>query len=146
MKKFYFLLVAAAMTAFSADAQWRKTWDFSKGLSDETLENLAADAANWSLEGTNDDGSIKGYKGNSKMSGTLTANGVAIKELEGLVFGTAGLKDNGNYNIRPNSFRMARANLEVSLPKLAGGQKITVVAKSASKASTVSTSSSAMEK
>ncbi len=131
MKKIYFLLTAIAMTAFSANAQWRKTWDFTQGLCEETLENLAADPTNWSLEGTNDDGSIKGYKGNSKMSGTLKANGVEIEEFKGLVFGTAGLKDNGNINIRPNSFRMARAGMKVSLPKLAGGQKITVVAKSA---------------
>lgn len=130
MKKIYFLLVAVAMTTFSANAQSRKTWDFTKGLCEETLENLAADGSNWTVE-NNSDGSLRGYKGNSKMSGTLKANGVEIEEFKGLVFGTAGLSSSGNMNIRLNSFRMARANMEVSLPKLAGGQKITVIAKSA---------------
>jgi hypothetical protein len=65
------------------------------------------------------------------MSGTLMANGEVISELEGLVFGTASLKDNGNYLLDPGSIRMSRAGMVVNLPKLANGQQVTIEAKSA---------------
>jgi hypothetical protein len=136
MKQFYTWAMSAAMVLASANAlqaQSRKTWDFTKGWSEETKANLNADA-NWLVNDARTDketGEIRGWQDGTKMSGTLMANGEAISELEGLVFGTAGLNNSGNYLLDPGSIRMARANMVVNLPKLANGQTVTIEAKSA---------------
>lgn len=115
--------------ALCMSAQQRKTWDFTKGVSDETLENLQADAANWTYK-TNDDGTFKEAVDNTKLSGEFQANGKTIAEFAGLRFGTAGLSKNNNYIIRPTSFRMSRAKEEVIF-RVAPGQTVTVKARSA---------------
>lgn len=75
MKK---LLSFAMLFAFALciNAQQRKTWDFTKGISDATLENLVADP-NWSVE-NNGDGTFKQAVDQAKMSGELMANNVII--------------------------------------------------------------------
>jgi hypothetical protein len=135
MNKFYTLSLSAVMLLASADAalfaQSRKTWDFTQGYSDVTKANLNADA-NWVSNRTDaTTGETTGWKDGTKMSGTLTANGEVISELEGLVFGTAGLSSSSNYLLDPTSIRMSRANMVVNLPKLANGQQVTIEAKSA---------------
>ena len=131
MKKILSLCLAlSAVFATEADAQWRKTWDFTKGLSAETQQNLIADEANWSITYQDDGVSVKEAKDLTKMSGELMANGKPIEELRGLTFGSAGLSKNNNYIVASSKFRMTRNNMELNLPKLASGQKITVRARS----------------
>jgi hypothetical protein len=135
MKKLYAVSLSALMLFASVDAVWaqsRKTWDFTKGWSDATKENLNADA-NWLSNRTDSNtGETTGWKDGTLLSGTLTANGEVISELEGLVFGTASLNKSGNnFLLDPGSIRMSRANSVVNLPKLANGQQVTIEAKSA---------------
>ncbi len=135
MKKLYAVSLSALMLFASVDAVWaqsRKTWDFTKGWSDATKENLNADA-NWLSNRTDSNtGETTGWKDGTLLSGTLTANGEVISELEGLVFGTASLSKSGNnFLLDPGSIRMSRANSVVNLPKLANGQQVTIEAKSA---------------
>lgn len=75
MKRFLSLTLLLVL-ALCVNAQQRKTWDFTKGISDETLENLVADS-NWKVE-FNDDGTFKQAVDAVKMSGELEANGVEI--------------------------------------------------------------------
>ena len=46
MKRLFTLASLMLLVALTANAQWRKTWDFSKGYSEETKANLNADP-NW---------------------------------------------------------------------------------------------------
>ena len=134
-KSFTLLTLALTLMAGSVSAQVRKTWDFTKGVSVETVANLQADAANWSVT-MNADGSFKEAKDLTKMSGVLKANGVAIEELSGLSFGTSGLSSNNNYIIGKNKIRVTRNGQQIILPKLAAGQKVTVRARSANSTAT----------
>ena len=135
MKKFFTLASLLFFMAISANAQWRKTWDFSKGYSEETKANLNADP-NWSSNRTDENGVTTGWKDATKMYGTLQANGVDIAELKGLVFGSAGLSNSSNFLLDPTSIRTARDKMEISLPNLAAGQKVTMIAKSANATAT----------
>jgi len=135
MKKLLFLTASFLLLCITGNAQSRKTWDFSQGLSDETKANLNADATNWASNRTDADGNTTGWKDATKMSGTLMANGVVIKELEGLKLGTAGLSNGNNILLDPASIRLSRKNSELYVPNLASGQKLTVVAKSANSTS-----------
>lgn len=132
MKK---ILSFAVLFAFALciNAQQRKTWDFRKGISDATLENLVADP-NWTVA-NNDDGTFKEAKDGAKMSGELKANGVVIEELRGLTFGTAGLSSSGNYIIGKNKLRLARKGMKVSV-RVVPGQTVTVKARSANATAT----------
>lgn len=128
MKK---ILSFAVLFAFALciNAQQRKTWNFTKGISDATLENLVADP-NWNVE-YNGDGTFKqAVDGAGKMSGVLTANDVVIEELRGIKFGTSGLSSNKNWIIGSNKFRMSRKNEAFSL-RVAPGQTVTMKARSA---------------
>lgn len=132
MKKIYAFSLSAVMLLSAADMTWaqsRKTWDFTKGYSDVTKANLTADV-NWVSNRTDSEGNTTGWKDGAKMSGTLMANGEPIAELEGLVFGTAGLSNSNNYLLDPASIRMSRANMVVNLPKLVNGQQVMIMAKS----------------
>jgi len=133
MKKIYAFSLSALMLLSAADMTWaqsRKTWDFTKGFSDATKANLNADVDNWISNRTDAEGNTTGWKSKPKMSGTLMANGEPIAELEGLVFGTAALRGN-DYLLDPASIRMSRPSMVVNLPKLANGQMVTIMAKSA---------------
>ena len=130
MKKIFTLTMLALLAVGSVNAQIKKTWDFSKGWSDETIENLKADTQNWTFE-YNTDGSIKTIKEATKLTGDFIANGQPIKELIGLTRGTVGLSKNNNYLLTTSTFRLNRDNQEIIFPKLKGGQTITIVGKSA---------------
>lgn len=132
MKKILTLcLVLSAAFATEADAQWRKTWDFSQGYSEETKANLNADTEHWNSNRKDDNGVTTGWVDVAKMSGELKANGEVIEELRGLSFSSSGLSSSKNYLLDPSTIRMARANNIVYLPKLTGGQTVTIVARSA---------------
>ena len=129
------MVLLALTVSFNVSAQVRKTWDFTN-LSQETYDNLVADLGNnWDSEGTNDDGTHKGFKSKGKLSGELTANGQVIKELQHLNFGTSGLKG-GDYILRATQFRMTRAGMVINFPKLAPGQTLTIRARSANNSAT----------
>ena len=130
MKKIFTLaLLMLGLSIGTADAQVKKTWDFSYGISSETIADLTADP-NWTVT-TNDDGSFKQANEAKKLSGPFIANNNYIKELMGLSLGTAGLKNNNNVIIFPAKFRMNRDKSELIFPKLKNGQTITIVGRSA---------------
>ena len=57
MKRITLSFVALALTILTANAQFKKSWDFTKGLSDETIANLKADGSHWAENGNDADGS-----------------------------------------------------------------------------------------
>ena len=130
MKRIFTLSVLALLlNVLGAGAQDKKTWDFTKGVSDETIANLTADK-NWTVT-NNDDGSFKQANEAAKLSGKFIANDEPIKELEGLELGTAGLSKNNNVILMPNRFRINRDKMELVFPSLKNGQTITIVGRSA---------------
>ncbi|NPD91823.1 chitobiase/beta-hexosaminidase C-terminal domain-containing protein [Xylanibacter muris] len=137
MKKLFTLGLTLILSVGAVNSQVRKTWDFTT-FSDETKENLNADVAgpqNWIMS-KEVDGVITEWKDNKKLSGKIMANGIPIKELEGLEIGTAGLSKNNNMLVRAKGFRMSRAKMELILPKLAPGQTVTLRAQSANATAT----------
>lgn len=123
------VLAIGGVTA-TADAQWRKTWDFTKGLSEETIANLTADNTNWYADGTNT------WASKIKLSGYLTANNEVISELNGLEFTTTGQSNSNNIRISTNKLRLTRNNMQFKLPPMIGGQTLTIVAQSANGSAT----------
>jgi hypothetical protein len=89
------LLLCALLAATAANTYAGRRWDFTK-WSDATIANIKADATQWSdIEKATGTAPTDLSKENcywqvstsgSTVSGTLTANGVAIAELEGLNF------------------------------------------------------------
>lgn len=133
MKRFYLVFVFFNLCLCITSAQERKTWDFTKGLSEATIANLQADAngaKNWSVT-PDADGAFKEAKDAKKMSGVIKANDIVVYELEGIEIGTSGLKDNNNMIIGKNKFRVTRKGMEIKFPNLVAGQKLTVRARSA---------------
>ena len=128
MKKF-FTLALLALLSLAVQAQDKKTWDFSKGWSDETLENLEK-GSEWNKDGSS-------WKETGKFgSGGFVANGQPIKELIGLERSSAGLSKNNNYLLTGNTFRLNRNNMELKFPSLKNGQKLTIVGRSANATAT----------
>lgn len=130
MKKILPLLILLLTCVTAINAQQRKTWDFTKGISDATIENLSQDA-NWTVT-KNDDGTFKQAVDATKLTGTLKANGVVIEELRGLVFGGSGLSKNNNYIFANDKFRLSRKKESITL-RVVPGQTITFKARSANK-------------
>ena len=117
------------MFAIGASAQDKKTWAFKeKGLSDQTIANLTADASNWSMESSG-----AGWYDATKavLSGELMANGEPIEEMAGITIGTAGLQNNNNIILRTDRMRINRDKMTFNLPQLKNGQTITIVCQSA---------------
>lgn len=90
MKKYFTLLslaVLCVLSAFGADDGYRRTWDFRNGWSASTLEIMAQDTKNWTVQDI-------GFQ-NTKQSGTtamMNYNGeeIPVPELEGLELGGLG--------------------------------------------------------
>ena len=95
-----------------------KEWDFTKGLSIETIINLDADAANWEKEGTDAGGNTTGWKETVKHTGELEANSVVIAECSGIEIGNSGLLDFGNVIIRKDRIRLTRNEMKFTLHNL----------------------------
>ena len=137
MKKLFALLFVFCSVTLAANAQGKKTWAFLEaGLSSETIANLDADEANWTKEGTNDDGTTTGWKEAKKHTGQLMANDVIIPELAGIEIVNSGLKNDNNVIIRRDRFRINRDKMKFKLPKLANGQTITIDCQSANSTAT----------
>jgi len=132
MKRLFTLTLLALLT-IGAGAQTKKTWDFTQGLSDESIGLLDEDVTNWSKDATDENGTVR-WKDLTKMS-TIKANGVELEEFRGLKFGGK-LGNNGNYLIQRTAFRMARKQCTLAFPKLANGQTITIVGRSANNTAT----------
>lgn len=137
MKKL-FTMVALVMLTLTAGAQEKKAWLFYEGLSDETVANLNADAANWASNGAEDDGTVYNWKNAAKQSADTywMANGEVIEELRGLLIDIGSNKDNSVHlqTVRKGGdgkIRLTRKNTKITFPKLANGQKITIQGRSA---------------
>ena len=136
MKKTLTLLLAAMLLSMATtlDAQSRKTWDFRNGMSDATKLDLNTDTQLWGANRTTDDGEVYGWKNIATLSSTFMANGNVIKEFEGLSFG--GTLSANSILIDATTFRLARNNNTITLPKLANGQTVTLIARSANATAT----------
>ena len=132
MKKTLLFLAAALLGSSAVIAQPKKTWDFTKGLSDETVTNLNADATNWASNGTDADGNTNNWKNNAKINASdpLMANGVVIAETEGLLF-NIGSNGGNSIHLAQNKIRLTRKSTKITFPKLANGQTVTIVGRSA---------------
>ena len=134
MKKTLLLAVAMLLTASTMDAQSRKTWDFRNGMSDATKLDLNTDTQLWGANRTTDDGEVYGWKNVATLSSTFIANGNPIKEFEGLSFG--GTLSANSILIDATTFRLARKDNTITLPKLVNGQTVTLIARSANATAT----------
>ncbi|MGM9732593.1 MAG: chitobiase/beta-hexosaminidase C-terminal domain-containing protein [Prevotella sp.] len=125
-------LAALLMLVLGINAQEKKTWDFTQGLSDETVANLNADAANWASNGTDADGNTNNWKNtnNSFNSSNLMANGVVIPETAGLIFNIGSNKDN-SIHLAQDKIRLTRKSTTITFPQLTNGQTVTIVGRSA---------------
>ena len=131
MKKLLVLAMAAVTMLTAVNAQPKKFWDFSAGVSDADRANLDADSK-WNNCGVSDDGVTSYWNDAAKISGELKANGVVLDYTKGLSLATTGLNKSGNNMKYGNTaFRMNRNNMTLNLPKLVNGQTVTVVARSA---------------
>ena len=131
------MIVMLCTVAIAANAQGKKSWDFQgAGLSPQTITNLDADEANWTKEGTDDNGNTTGWKEAKKHTGELQANGAVIPELAGIQIVNSGLKNDNNVIIRKDRFRINRDKMKFKLPKLANGQTITIDCQSANGSAT----------
>lgn len=94
MKRIFTLSLLALFVALGANAQAKKSWDFTK-WSSTTLSNLEADAAAGGLNsstwtdlekanGTATENDHNAYWLNNATAGAFTANGAPIPELEGI--------------------------------------------------------------
>ena len=131
MKKL-FTLSTLLLFALCVSAQEKKTWDFTQGLSYETIENLNADATNWAENGNDADGNVNNWKNNAKPdpNSPLMANGVVIPETAGLLFDIGNNKSN-SIHLATTKLRLTRKGTTITFPQLVNGQKITIVGRSA---------------
>ena len=125
-------LAALLMLVLGINAQDKKTWDFTQGLSEETVANLNADATNWASNGTDADGNTNNWKNNNNSfnKSNLMANGVVIPETAGLIFDIGSNKSN-SIHLAQNKMRLTRKNTTITFPQLTNGQTITIVGRSA---------------
>ena len=126
-------LAALLMLVLGINAQDKKTWDFTQGLSEETVANLNADAANWASNGKDADGNTNNWKNTNKNfnSSELMANGVVIPETAGLIIKIGENKGENSIHLAHDKMRLTRASTVITFPQLTNGQKITIVGKSA---------------
>ncbi len=131
MKKLLVLAMAAVTMLTAVNAQPKKFWDFSAGFSDADRANLDADTKNWNKNKVSTEGVTSYWNDLTKLSGELKANGVVLEYTKGLSFSTSGMNGSNNFKYGPAALRMTRNKMVVNLPKLANGQTVTVVARSA---------------
>ena len=132
MKK---LLIFAVFSLLSlaVNAQEKKSWDFSKGISNETLADMAADASNWTDKGDGRWANTEGAK--ALVNGQLTANGNVISEVSHLTFDNGKNTGKELFILGSGKFRISKA-IKVTFPKLVNGQTIIVQGMSANATAT----------
>ena len=131
-KKFTFMLLSMLLSCVVANAQDKKTWDFTKGLSAETVANLNADGTNWAANGTDANGVTNNWKNHAKHTASepWKANGEEIAELKGLLINIGSNGDN-SLHLAQDKMRLTRNNTIITFPKLKSGQTVTIVGRSA---------------
>lgn len=133
MKKVFTLLtLVMLMIAAGANAQSRKSWDFTKGVSDETRAAMDADAAQWT-KNVNGEGVSTNWVSNVSFTGELTAGGNVIPEFAGLTFGDFAATNAVSYF--GTRLRLQKG-CSITLPTLTEGQKVTIKAQSANATAT----------
>lgn len=131
MKKIFSLLsLVMLMFAVSANAQSRKTWDFSKGVSDESRAALDADAS-WTK--TVADGVTTAWASASNINGEAMANGNVVKELSGLYFSDFAAVNALLYRI--TNIRLQK-NCAITIKGVTAGEKVVIKAQSANTTAT----------
>jgi hypothetical protein len=133
MRKLFTLCLFLTIV-LGANATQRKTWDFTKGFSDATIQQIAADVA--AAKGWTEETASQSYQCGSKTKDTeLTANGSVISETAGLLFGTTSAK---HVVIAYNYTKTAYATTSFlwlngknttdyfTIPKVGPGQKIAI--------------------
>ena len=130
MKKLLFLLTAFLSISICIHGQEKIIWDFTKGLSDETVANLNFDTQNWNSNGTDESGITNNWKNLTKPTTTmpLKANGKVIAETAGLLF-DIGSNDYNSIHLAQDKIRLTRKGTIIAFPKLLKGQKVTIVGK-----------------
>lgn len=147
MKKLFTLIAAALCLCTSANAQTRKTWDFTKGWSDLTVYNLTQDAAagtGWTNKLLNADGSVnekqkastpvyfesKKRSATGELTATVDGNAVVISETEGLKFNG---KSAAHINIYSNKngegsvwINGKKAEDQIVIPNVPAGETVTI--------------------
>lgn len=125
MKKIFTLIsLMMLMFAVTANAQDRKTWDFTKGVSEASQALLNNDPVTWSPQGD----PATAWITNKSITGELTAGGQVLKETAGLSFGD--FAANTAINWKTTALRLQKG-CSVTLPVLKAGQQIVVKGKSA---------------
>ena len=132
MKRLFTTTLLLLALVLSTQAQEKKTWDFTRGLSDETVANLNADTQNWSPNGTDAEGVTNNWQNAVKPSTTepLKANGEVIAETAGLLIDIGNNKSN-SIHLAQSKIRLTRKDTKVTFPQLRKGQKVTIVGRSA---------------
>ena len=122
---------------FVAGDDYKKSWDFTQGLSDETIANLAADKTNWADNGTDGDGNVNNWKNAVKQDASKfwKANGQVIEELRDLKIDIGSNKDN-SVHLATTKLRLTRKSTKLTFHPLKNGQKIKVVGRSANSTAT----------
>lgn len=138
MKKIFTLLsVMMLFFVLGANAQDRKTWDFTKGVSDESRALLDADAAQWT-KSVNSEGVSTGWVNIANPNGPLMAKGQVLKELTGLSFNCPG--DSKGQNQNGVNYLVTKLRLqkgtELTISGLKANQKIAIKAQSANATAT----------
>lgn len=132
MKKIFTLLAVMMLVFAGANAQQRKSWDFSKGISEESRAALDADGAHWDKT-SNGEGVTTDWTSKVNIVGNAMMGEVAVPELEGLLFGdfaaTNALKYYGT------KIRLQK-NCTFTIEGLSAGQKIAIKAQSANTTAT----------
>lgn len=132
MKKLFAFAALLLGLSLSGNAQEKKSWDFTLGLSDETVANLNADQTNWAANGTDANGVTNNWKNHTKhtASDPWKANDVEIAELAGLLIDIGSNGDN-SLHLAQEKLRLTRNNTTITFPKLTNGQTVTIVGRSA---------------
>lgn len=135
MKKIFTLLsVMMLFFVLGANAQDRKTWDFTKGVSDETRAQLDADPAQWTRS-ANSEGVSTGWVNIANPNGPLMAKGQVLKEFTGLSFNCTDSKNLNAINYLVTKLRIQKV-CEVTISGLKANQKIAIKAQSANATAT----------
>lgn len=134
MKKLFTLFTAVMLVfALGANAQSRKTWDFTKGVSAATRAALDADVATWDKSVNTETQESTGWTSKINFDGELTAGGAPIAEFAGLTFSNFGATNAVFYRI--TTLRLSK-QAKITLPALKAGQKIAISAQSANSEAT----------